>query len=129
MCTNAGGTPVLIAGRTLARNPWCAVVFHRIASPLCLGGVRIALGATRQRVEAAILKDGLRLVLIGIAAGLVLARIFGRVLGGMLFQVRADDLAVFALASIGVAVISVVGIYVPARKGSRLNPVAALRVE
>jgi predicted permease len=92
-------------------------------------GVRIALGATRWKVQGLILKDGLKLVLIGIVAGLIVARIFSRVLGGLLFEVKADDATVFILAGVVVVVIAMLGIYLPARRGSSMDPVVALRVE
>jgi putative ABC transport system permease protein len=92
-------------------------------------GVRIALGASRRRVQALIVKDGLRLIVIGIIAGLIVARLFSRVLGSLLFEVKTNDAMVFALVGVVVAAIALLGIYLPARKGSGMDPVVALRVE
>jgi putative ABC transport system permease protein len=92
-------------------------------------GVRMALGASRPRLEGWILKDGMRLVLMGIAIGLVLSVAFGRVLAGLLFEVAPGDVPVFTLTSLLIFVLALAAIYVPARRAARLDPMEALRVE
>lgn len=92
-------------------------------------GVRMALGADRRRVVGIVLRDAATIVMAGAAAGIGGALIAARFLEVLLFEVRPGDPArlVFAVAVlIGVGLMAAL---VPARRATRIDPVAALRAE
>ncbi len=92
-------------------------------------GTRMALGASRARMLAMVLKQGVGLVAIGLAAGLAAALAVGRSLGSMLFGVHAaDPFSLFAVSLLLLAV-GAVSSYFPARRATRVDPVVALREE
>jgi putative ABC transport system permease protein len=90
-------------------------------------GVRIALGAQRHDVVALIVGQGMRLVFVGLAGGLVASAILTRSLSSLLFGIGASDplvwLGVFVLLSAACAV----ACYVPARRASTVDPIAVLK--
>ena len=90
-------------------------------------GIRMALGAERGRVVALVLKDGVRLALVGLTIGLLAALALTRVLRTMLFEVTTTDpLTYVAMATVlGLAVIA--ASWIPARRAARVDPVIALR--
>ena len=90
-------------------------------------GVRMALGATAMSVFGLVLGQALRLVLIGIAAGLLAAAALSRMLGRMLYGVESLDPWTFAVTALILLGVATVASYVPARRGMRMAPVDALR--
>ena len=92
-------------------------------------GVRIALGAERRVVLAMVLLKGVRLALIGIAAGTLGAAGVTRVFQGLLFGVAPLDPATFAAVAIGFAGVAAAASYWPARRATTVDPVVALRSE
>lgn len=92
-------------------------------------GIRVALGASRGSVLALMLRQGMRLVLMGGAAGLVLAAVTMGVATSILFEVQPRDGAVFAGVALVLAVAGAVATYVPARRATRLDPLACLRTD
>ena len=90
-------------------------------------GVRVALGASALSVLRLVLGQALRLVLAGVAAGLVAAGLLARTLEGLLFNVGPFDPWTFAGTSAILLIVAIVASYVPARRGMRLAPVEALR--
>jgi len=92
-------------------------------------GIRMALGATRRAVLGAVLRDGLRLALMGIAAGLAAALALTRILSTMLFGVKPTDPVTFtAVSLLLISVVTLAG-FIPARRASRVDPMVALRHE
>jgi putative ABC transport system permease protein len=92
-------------------------------------GIRIALGARGDHVLRLVGKSGLRIALVGTAAGALGAFALTRFLSGLLFGVSSLDPATF-LAMAGVlAAVTLLACYVPARRASRINPTVALRYE
>jgi putative ABC transport system permease protein len=92
-------------------------------------GVRMALGARPGDVIRLILKQGLTLTLIGVAAGVLGAIAAARVMSGLLYGVTATDPATFAAISLLLAMVAMVACYLPARRAARVEPMAALRCE
>lgn len=90
-------------------------------------GVRMALGASAISVLRLVLGRALRLVLLGIAAGIVAAGLLTRMLERLLFNVEPFDLWTFAVTSGILLIVAIVASYVPARRGMRMAPVEALR--
>ena len=92
-------------------------------------GVRMALGAPRARVVIMILRDGLTLMLAGVAIGLPAAFAFARVLGHLLFAISPYDPLTFGTVVIILAIIAIVACLLPARRAANVNPMEALRAE
>ncbi len=92
-------------------------------------GIRLALGATPQSVRRHVLRNGLRMTLAGIAGGALLALAGGRLIASSLFGVQGTDAAVFVGAALVLALSALLACYLPARRASRIDPMAALRYE
>ena len=92
-------------------------------------GIRMALGARRADVVAMVLRQGIRLAVIGSAIGLLLAAGASQVLVGFLFGVPPLDPVIFGGAAALFAVVGLAACYVPARRATQVDPLAALRCE
>jgi putative ABC transport system permease protein len=92
-------------------------------------GVRIALGATTGDVLRNILGQGLVTIAIGVVAGVLGALALTRWLQSMLFDVTPTDPLAFAAVVAVLVGVATLACYVPARRGTRVNPVEALRQE
>jgi predicted permease len=92
-------------------------------------GVRMALGAEPHHILLWILRDNLVFVVIGILSGVALSFGLAPLLSSMLFQIKPADPATFVSVSVLLLIVAFLGCYFPARRGSRMNPVDALRSE
>lgn len=92
-------------------------------------GLRIALGASPGSVLQLVLGQGLVLAGIGLALGLAAAVASTRLLTTVLFQVQPHDVPVYVSVAILLALVTLLASYVPARRASRIDPMAALRQE
>ena len=92
-------------------------------------GVRMALGATAESVFRMVLGHALRLVALGVVVGLVAAAGLTRMLETLLFQTEPLDPATFAATALVLVVVATFASFVPARRGTRITPVEALRTE
>ena len=92
-------------------------------------GVRIALGAAPAGVRRMVLREGGVRVAIGLAAGFVLLAGLGRLLRGLLSDVRAWDPVAWGIAAVILAVAGILACWIPARRASRVDPMTALRAE
>jgi putative ABC transport system permease protein len=92
-------------------------------------GVRIALGASPQRLLSQVIRGGMIPVLIGMLVGLVAAFGLSRFMQGMLFGVTPTDPMTYASVAVVLLLAAITSCYVPARRALRIDPVAALREE
>jgi putative ABC transport system permease protein len=92
-------------------------------------GVRMALGAKPGDVLGMILRQGLRLSLIGMVAGLAAAAGLARGMASLLFQVSALDTATFLAGAAILCGVVLLACWVPARRATRVDPLVALRYE
>jgi putative ABC transport system permease protein len=92
-------------------------------------GVRMALGATAGSVFAMVLNHALRLVLIGVVAGMLVAGMLTNVLRTLLYQTEPLDPVTFISTAIVLTLVAAFASYVPARRGTRIAPTEALRSE
>jgi len=92
-------------------------------------GVRLALGASPRQLMTLIAHDGLRLAIIGVVVGSVLALPMAYVLGALIFGVQVADLAAFAGTCALLVAVAVLAALLPARKAALIDPMLALRSE
>jgi predicted permease len=92
-------------------------------------GIRIALGAQVRDVLGLILKQGLLLVLLGEALGLIGSFALTRVIGSLLFGVTPTDAPTFAVVALVLAAVAMFACYFPARRATKVDPMIALRYE
>ena len=96
-------------------------------------GIRVALGATRSDVRWMIARQTLTLVLVGIAVGLpvawVLGRLTSRQISGMLFELTPSDPITMTAATLLLVLVAVCAGLLPARRAARIDPIVALRNE
>jgi len=124
---------LLAAFAALALALSCAGIYGVIA---CLVGertreigVRMALGAQRSDVLRLIVGQGARMALLGVAVGVVLALGLTRLLRSQLFGVTPHDPLTFAGVALVLIAVALVACYLPARRATRVDPMAALRCE
>jgi putative ABC transport system permease protein len=92
-------------------------------------GIRMALGANPGGILKLILKQGLRLTLIGLTIGLAGSFALTRFLASQLYNVSATDLITFALASSVLTVVALLASFIPAWRAARVDPLVALRYQ
>jgi putative ABC transport system permease protein len=92
-------------------------------------GVRMALGATRANIARLMLRETSLLLAAGVVLGVVAALAGGRAAAALLFGVKPYDPLTLAGAVVGLAIVAFAASYLPARRATRIEPVAALRVE
>jgi putative ABC transport system permease protein len=92
-------------------------------------GVRLALGARPSDILRMITRQGMKLTLAGLAFGLAGALALTRVMSGILFGVSAADPLTFILISLLLMCVALLACYLPARRATKVDPLAALRHE
>jgi predicted permease len=92
-------------------------------------GIRMALGARPGQVVGLVLRDGLRLVIVGLVAGLAAAAGAARLIETLLFGVRPLDPIVYGGVAAGFTIVAIVACLVPSLRASRIDPLLALRAE
>lgn len=92
-------------------------------------GVRMALGATRSRIVLIVLRQVIRIMVIGIAIGAVTAFISARSFRSFLYGVEPGSVAVFAAAGLLLCAILLLAVSLPVRRAVNLDPANALRAE
>jgi ABC-type antimicrobial peptide transport system permease subunit len=106
-----------------------AVMAYSVARRQQEIGIRIALGAQSRDVVKLVLGRGVRLVLIGVVVGTAGAIASTRLVSSLLFGVSALDPLVFALAATLLALVGISASYLPARRATAVDPIAALRAQ
>jgi putative ABC transport system permease protein len=92
-------------------------------------GVRMALGARNRDILLQFMSQGALYVLIGVALGLACALAATRLLTSMLFEVKQTDPGTYVAVCVVLLASAFIGIYVPARRATKVDPLSALRDE
>jgi predicted permease len=92
-------------------------------------GIRLALGAQRASAIWLVLRDALAMIVAGVAIGLPLVWVLGRLVKSQLYNVSASDPAVIAIAILILASASTSAAWIPAQRASGIDPADTLRVE
>jgi predicted permease len=92
-------------------------------------GIRMALGARKQVLTGMFVADGLRLTIIGLACGLVVAFALMRLMSSLLFKVSPADPLTYGAVCVGLAVAAVLASYIPALRAATVDPIECLRAE
>jgi ABC-type antimicrobial peptide transport system permease subunit len=91
-------------------------------------GIRMALGASAQSLQAGILLHTLGLAAIGMLIGVASSWALARTLSGLLFGVTSTDPATFAAMLLILTAVAALAGYLPARRASRIDPMVVLRI-
>jgi predicted permease len=105
------------------------VISYSVAQRTREIGVRMALGAARRDVNRLVLREGVPLIVTGVAVGLLAAFGLTRLMSALLFGVSPVDPVTFASVSLALGAVALVASYLPARRASSLDPTEALRWE
>ena len=105
------------------------VMSHAVSQRRREIGVRMAVGASPQRMLASILGEGLAQAGLGLIAGTLLSMITARLLGGLLFGVSALSIAPYVIVVVLLTIVSLIACLVPARRAMRVDPATALRAD
>jgi ABC-type antimicrobial peptide transport system permease subunit len=91
--------------------------------------IRLALGADRRRVWNMVVVQGMSLALGGVLIGLVAALALSRLFASFLYGVTARDPVIFVGSALRLGGVAFVGVWLPARRASSIDPALALRTE
>ncbi len=92
-------------------------------------GIRMALGARGERIVGMVLRQGLAVVVGGVAVGLTAAYLLAGLLASLLYGVEPRNAGIFLGVPIGLAAVALAAVAIPAYRASRVNPLQALRHE
>ena len=92
-------------------------------------GIRVALGASGDRVVRLVVRQGMVPALVGVGIGLVGAVLGARLLASLLYGVGTHDVSTFAIAVVALGAVALAACYVPARRAAQADPMLALKSE
>ena len=102
------------------------VVAYSVAQRTSEIGLRMAVGATGPDIRRLVVREGMRPVLIGVGAGLLMAALLSRLLTGLLFGLSATDPFTFAGVAADLTLVALVACWLPAGRAARVDPMVAL---
>ena len=124
LLTIFAGVAVLLAGVGVY-----GVMAFSVAQRARAIGIRMALGATGAHILRSVVQEGLRIVVIGTAIGLMLAAALSRSLSSFVFGVGVLDPVTFVGVAVVLMGVALAASYIPAVRATRVNPVESLSSE
>ena len=118
-----------ILALTLAAVGIYGVISYSVAQRTREVGIRMALGAKTSDVIKLIVRDGLKLVLIGVGVGLAGALLLTRMMTTLLFGVTPTDAVTYATVALVLIAVALIACCIPARRATKVDPLVALRFE
>ncbi len=92
-------------------------------------GIRMAMGADAGKIQRMVLRQGMTLAVIGLAAGTAISLALASLMANLLYSVSAADPATFAIVALVLASAALLACYIPARRAMKVDPMVALRHE
>jgi ABC-type antimicrobial peptide transport system permease subunit len=92
-------------------------------------GIRMALGASPEKVRKMVVLQGMQLTAIGVVIGVAAALALTRFMAGLIYGVKTWDPVVFVSIAVLLGAVSWLATYIPARRASRVDPMISLRYE
>jgi putative ABC transport system permease protein len=92
-------------------------------------GIRMALGARQSNVLQLVVKQGMKLAIVGVTIGLAAAYTLTGLMKSLLFGVSPTDPATFAVITLLFAGVALLACFIPARRATTVDPMVALRYE
>jgi predicted lysophospholipase L1 biosynthesis ABC-type transport system permease subunit len=105
------------------------VISYAVAERTREIGVRMALGATRRDVLTLVIRQSGRLVVTGIAIGIVAAAAAVGILDTLLYGIHSRDVETFAIVPVFLAAVALGAAFVPARRATQVDPIIAMRAD
>jgi predicted lysophospholipase L1 biosynthesis ABC-type transport system permease subunit len=105
------------------------VISYAVAERTREIGVRVALGATRRNVLSLVIRQSGRLVVTGIAIGIVVAIAAVGILDTLLYGIQSRDVETFLIVPVFLAVVALGAALIPARRATRVDPIIAMRAD
>jgi putative ABC transport system permease protein len=118
-----------VLGLALAAVGIYSVIAYSVAQRTHEIGIRMALGARAPEVLRLVIRQGMALVGLGLGLGIVGDVGVLRLLAGQLYGVSPTDVSAIGLAALGLSVIALLACWLPARRATKVDPIATLRCE
>lgn len=118
-----------VLGLVLAAVGIYGVMAYSVAQRKREMGIRVALGAGHGTVLGQVLREGLRLAIVGTVIGLALAALAAQLVKGLLYNVSTLDPVAFGVVPVLLLLVAGLAVYIPARRAAGVEPMRVLKTE